>query len=144
MRSLPFVLVLSLLAVPAHADRAKRGGAKNGKHAETRHVQRVETRQARRVEQRRQPVHFSRGDQLVIREYYAPRYRNLPPGLQKKYYRTGQLPPGWQRKLQPMPVVVERRLAPLPPYYRRGVIDGHAVVYDPRRRQIIDVTPVWR
>ncbi len=23
----------------------------------------------------------------------------LPPGLQKKYERTGELPPGWQKKL---------------------------------------------
>lgn len=26
--------------------------------------------------------------------------QELPPGLQKKYQRTGQLPPGWQDKLQ--------------------------------------------
>ncbi len=25
--------------------------------------------------------------------------KNLPPGLQKKYERTGELPPGWQKKL---------------------------------------------
>ena len=26
--------------------------------------------------------------------------KNLPPGLQKKYERTGDLPPGWQKKLR--------------------------------------------
>lgn len=25
--------------------------------------------------------------------------KSLPPGLQKKYERTGELPPGWQKKL---------------------------------------------
>jgi hypothetical protein len=137
MRSLPFVVSLLLLAVPAHADA-------HSKHRDSKHASHVEHAKHVKNVERRQPVYFSRGDQRVIREYYAPRYRTLPPGLQKKYYRTGQLPPGWQRKLQPMPVVVERRLAPIPPYYRRGVIDGHAVVYDPRRHEIIDVTPVRR
>ncbi len=132
MRPLPFVLILSLLAVPAHANSdSKRHGPKHFKQ----HVESVE---------RHQRVYFTPTDVRVIHEYYAPRYRTLPPGLQKKYYRTGQLPPGWQRKLRPMPVVVERRLAPLPGYYRRGVIDGYAVVYEPRRQVIIDVAPVWR
>lgn len=27
------------------------------------------------------------------------KHKNLPPGLQKKYERTGELPPGWQKKL---------------------------------------------
>lgn len=59
-------------------------------------------------------VVFSTDDVRVIREYYAPRYRALPPGLQKKYERTGQLPPGWQKKLEPFDPVVERRLVALP------------------------------
>ena len=59
-------------------------------------------------------VVFSTEDVRVIREYYTPRYRSLPPGLQKKYARTGQLPPGWQKKLEPLDPVVERRLVALP------------------------------
>ena len=47
---------------------------------------------------------FSPREVYVIREYYAPRHRTLPPGLQKKFYRTGQLPPGWQKRLEPFPV----------------------------------------
>ena len=80
---------------------------------------------------------------LVIREYYAPRYRTLPPGLQKKLYRTGHLPPGWERKLQPLPVVVERQLIVLPGGYRRGIIGGSAVVYDPGTHVIVDVAPLF-
>jgi hypothetical protein len=142
MRSLPFLLLLSLVAVPVDA-------APHAKRHHPKHVTNVEhPKHARDVEKTRdrgtERVYFSPTDVRVIHEYYAPRYRTLPPGLQKKLYRTGQLPPGWQRKLQPMPVVVERRLAPLPSDYRRGVIDGYAVVYDPRRQVIVDVAPVWR
>jgi hypothetical protein len=75
---------------------------------------------------------FSTGDVQIIREYYAPRYRRLPPGLQKKYARTGTLPPGWQKKVEPFPMALERRLIVLPPGYRRGMIDRQAVIYNPR------------
>jgi hypothetical protein len=74
---------------------------------------------------------FSTHDVQIIREHYAPKYRNLPPGLQKKLARTGSLPPGWQKKLEPLPFELERRLVGLPDGYRRGVIDGHAVIYRP-------------
>jgi len=87
--------------------------------------------------------YFRREDVRVIREYYAPRYRSLPPGLAKKYYRTGQLPPGWQKKLEPIPVAVDRRLVVLPDDYRRGYIDGSVVVYSPRTHIIVDVVSVF-
>jgi hypothetical protein len=83
-------------------------------------------------------VVFGKGDVIVLRNHYAPRYRNLPPGLQKKLARGGQLPPGWQKKFEPFPVVVERELPRLPQGYRRGVIDGHAVIYNSRTNVIVD------
>jgi len=88
-------------------------------------------------------VVFSNEDVRVIREYYAPRYRALPPGLQKKYARTGQLPPGWQKKLQPLDPVVERRLVALPARYRRGIVDGRAVIMDDRTHVMIDMAVVF-
>jgi len=88
-------------------------------------------------------VRFSTGEQRVIREYYAPRYKSLPPGLQKKVARGGSLPPGWQKKMQPFPVEVERRLEPLPRGYSRGVIDGHAVIYSSRSHTVIDVAVLF-
>jgi hypothetical protein len=87
-------------------------------------------------------VVFSTHDATVIREHYRPQYRNLPPGLQKKYNRTGQLPPGWQKKMTPMPVALERRLEPLPTGYHRGVFEGHAVIYKPGGL-IIDATVLF-
>jgi len=88
-------------------------------------------------------VTFSTGDVRVIREYYAPRTRALPPGLQKKYARTGQLPPGWQKKFQPFEPSLERRLVALPAGYRRGIIDGQAVIFDDRTHVLIDVAAVF-
>ena len=86
--------------------------------------------------------YFQPQDVRIIREYYEPRYRSLPPGLAKKYARTGHLPPGWQKKMEPLPVAVERRLIVLPPEYRRGYIDGSVVVYSPRTQVLIDVIAV--
>ena len=46
---------------------------------------------------------FRAEDIRVIHEYYY--YRgDLPPGLQKKFYRTGQLPLGWQKEDAAIPI----------------------------------------
>lgn len=79
----------------------------------------------------------------VIRGYYGTRFQGLPPGLQKKYRRTGQLPPGWQKKMEPFPLEVERQLAVLPVGYSRGMVDGHAVIYNPRTQVIFDVAVLF-
>ena len=79
----------------------------------------------------------------IIQGYYGTRFQGLPPGLQKKYRRTGQLPPGWRKKIEPFPVAVERQLTVLPPGYARGVIDGHAVIYNPRTQVIFDIAVLF-
>ena len=88
-------------------------------------------------------VVFGSGDVKVLRNHYAPRYRSLPPGLQKKVARGKSLPPGWQKKFEPFPVAIERRLSPLPEGHRRGVIDGHAVIYNSRTNVILDVAVLF-
>ena len=87
--------------------------------------------------------YFRPGDTRVITEYYAPHYRPLPPGLQKKLRRTGHLPPGWEKRMEPMPAAVERRLTPVPAWYSRGFIDGYAVVYSPRTQIVVDIVAVF-
>jgi hypothetical protein len=119
----------------------------NGHGQSAKHDKEKNDKNDRRVVVTRRAVgrtYFTPSQVQVIHDYYGPRYRDLPPGLQKKLYRTGQLPPGWQKRFQPFPVTMERRLAPVPRYYRRGVIDNYAVVYDSRRNVIIDVAPLWR
>ena len=88
-------------------------------------------------------VAFSTGDVKLIHEYYAPQYRHLPRGMSKKLVRTGTLPPGWQKKMQPFPLALARRLAPLPDGFHRGVINGQAVIYNSRTRVIGDVTVLF-
>lgn len=85
-------------------------------------------------------VAFGDSDVHIIRTHYASR---LPKGLRKKYERTGHLPPGWQKKMEPLPVVIERELVVLPAGYRRGVIEGHAVIYNERSGVIIDVAVLF-
>jgi hypothetical protein len=81
-------------------------------------------------------------DVVVMRDYYRPYYRPLPPGLAKRYYRTGRMPRGWERRIRPVPVYVERDLHRLPRGYRRGIIDGHVVVHD-GRGMIVDVSVLF-
>jgi len=86
---------------------------------------------------------FASADVTILRSHYAPRYRHLPPGLQKKVARGGQLPPGWQKKFEPFPVVIEHQLPSLPPGYGRGVIDGRAVIYNSRTNVIVDMAVLF-
>jgi len=83
------------------------------------------------------PSYFRREDYVVVQRYYTGP-RDLPPGLRKKYARTGTLPPGWEKKIRPFPPELIRVLPPPPPNYDRGFIDGVAVVYDRKTRIILD------
>ena len=66
---------------------------------------------------RRDPYYRGR-DVVVIRDYYRPYYQPLPPGLQKRYNRSGYLPPGWAKRVRPVPVYVERDVRRIPRGYR--------------------------
>ena len=75
--------------------------------------------------------HWNARDVRLIHDYYRPSVRRLPPGLARRYQRTGQLPPGWAKRMRPIPAHVGRHLDALPRGYRRGIIDGRAIVYAP-------------
>ncbi|MEO7272370.1 MAG: hypothetical protein ABIX28_23130 [Vicinamibacterales bacterium] len=135
MKRAIFVLSFALAAVTGAAADQKRGhkpeqAAKHGKAAD----HRVSNAAA---------IRFSTGEAGVIREQYGQQFKALPPGLQKKVARGGQLPPGWEKKIQPFPVALERRLSTLPADYGRGVIDGNAVIYHLRSHVVIDVTVLF-
>ena len=85
--------------------------------------------------------YFRTEDYDYVRKYYGGP-ASLPRGLRKKYYRTGKLPPGWEKRFQPFPLVLVQQLPPPPPYYERGYLDGYAVVYDRRTRIIVDVLDI--
>ncbi len=80
--------------------------------------------------------YFRPEDRVILGQYYP--VQSLPPGLRKKYARTGTVPPGWQKRVQPLPVAVVEQLPPPPPNCERGYVDGYAVVYDRRTRVILD------
>jgi len=139
MKSLVRLIVAGLLLCSTvHAAERADPGQKGKKHSNSQRI--VEDNRGSGV-----AVHvvFLPREVSVIREYYTPRYRNLPPGLQKKLARTGQLPPGWRKKMEPFPVAVERQLEVLPYGYGRGVIDGHAVIYNPRTQVIVDLAVLF-
>ena len=129
-------MVLGGAVLDAHKGDKKHKGKKD---RDEKHVSHVEVRETRNVTVN---VVWQTREVEVIRTHYAPRYKKLPKGLQKKYARTGQLPPGWQKKMEPFPVELERHCAPLPTGYRRGVIDAHAVIYN-SRGAIIDVAVLF-
>jgi Ni/Co efflux regulator RcnB len=99
-------------------------------------------RRARDRHDRHDRRYFRDRDVVVIRDHYRPYYRPLPHGLRHRYVRSGYLPPGWHRRIRPVPVYVERDLVILPRGYHRGIIDGHAVVYN-SRGLIIDVAVLF-
>lgn len=83
----------------------------------------------RRYDRGRHGRYFSDREIYLVREYYRPRYRRAPRG-HGRYHRSGYLPPGWHRRIRPYPVYVDREVIVLPHGYRRGIIDGHAVIYN--------------
>jgi hypothetical protein len=75
-------------------------------------------------------VYFSDRDQDVIREYFRHDRddRRLPPGLEKQMRRNGSLPPGLQRRAEPFPHDLERRMGSLPRGYSRVILSGRAMI----------------
>ena len=139
MKKVLYVAIACLLmSTVAFANDAKKdhGNGKGKKDASVERANANGTNVAVRVV-------FLPDDVRVIRGYYGTRFQGLPPGLQKKYRRTGQLPPGWAKMMEPFPVALEHRIAVLPPGYSRGVIDGHAVIYNPRTQVIFDVAVLF-
>lgn len=102
--------ILSLAALPVEAfDKPNKAKAKG--------------KSEHKVEKIERPRHFSDHDVRIIRDfyhdhdYYQKKRKALPPGLQKKYQRTGQLPPGWAKKFQRgevLPLDIYRLGRPLP------------------------------
>ena len=134
-RLLSFSLIGALLVL-AVTDTAYAGD--RGKGSKRKHDSRYEHRNGH-DDQRHRGHHdhvrhhgryLGSRDVVVIREYYRPYYRPLPRGVQHVYYRDGYLPPGWAKRIRPVPVYVVRDLPPLPYGYSRGIIDGHVVVHN--------------
>ena len=137
MKPLPFLLAAFLLAIVPR-------GAKAWDHDdhEKKHWKHHDFDDDDRDHHRRYGDSCFRDEHLrIIGDYYHR--RDLPPGLQKKFYRTGQLPPGWAKRVCPFPYEVEQRLPPVCGGCARGYVDGYAVVYQPRSGLVIDFHAVF-
>jgi hypothetical protein len=97
-------------------------------------------------------VTFSDADRRAIHDYYAALAvpargghghnphggpQALPPGIRKQIARGKGLPPGLNR--EPLPVALERRLAPLPDGYVRVLLGTDVVLFDTRGRVVVDL-----
>lgn len=82
--------------------------------------------------------YFRPEHRTVILNYYGGP-RRLPPGLARKWERGESLPPGWEKRFRPMPVVIARELPPPCATCSMGIVDNCAVVYDRRTRIVLDV-----
>jgi hypothetical protein len=92
-------------------------------------------------------VVFTDHDRRLIGDYYAPRYKSLPPGLAKR----DRLPPGhaWRaRHNQPisddarwryLPFELEQRLTRLPSEYVRVIVGTDVVIMNVRTRVVVDL-----
>ena len=140
MRAILFMLV-AVLVTPAIPPARAWDHEEHGKHWKDRDDQGEDEDEGhyRRHDYRGQC--FRAEDIRRIHDHYCP--RGLPPGLEKKFYRTGQLPPGWQKRMQPFPYEIEERLPPVPHGCARGYMNGFAVVYLPHTGVIVDIHAVF-
>jgi hypothetical protein len=131
VRALLTVVMAGVLFVGVFADRAEAGDRRHGKrgHSSARHY--------------RDGGHYGYArphDVVVVRNYYRPYYR--PVAYPYRYYRGGYLPPGWAKRVVPVPVYLEPQFVAVPYGYHRGFIDGHAVVYN-KSGFILDIAAVF-
>jgi len=97
---------------------------------------------------------FMGKDREMIQQYFhnhagslppglAKREGSLPPGLAKQLRQKGHLPPGLEKKVTAFPVELERRLPQLKAGLVRGVIEGRAVIFNPKTSVILDIFAVF-
>ena len=93
------------------------------------------------------PQEFSSRERQIISDCFVADRSNLPPGLAKKdrlppglerqLRRNGTLPPGLQKRVQPLPQMCTDRLPRLPRDWSRVVLSGRIILLDPANR-IVD------
>lgn len=141
MRILAGLVAASLLAAgPVYADQGRgrgQGQAQDKGRGDDRGASSTAPNRPASV------VVFSPREITLVRTHFGNKYKNLPPGLQKKLARGGSLPPGWQKKIEGFPSSLERQLPVLGSGHKYGVYDGHAVIYDPLTHAILDIVSLF-
>ncbi|HET7694129.1 MAG TPA: hypothetical protein VFK57_00325 [Vicinamibacterales bacterium] len=135
--SLTALMLAALLAAPVTAAAQGRGRGQAKKPA------RVEAKQKNNARGRDVAVDRDGHARIIhdyVREGSLPpglaKRESLPPGLAKQLRERGELPPGLQKRLVRVPDAWERRLPPVPPYYRRYFAGDDLVIVDSRTNRI--------
>ena len=81
---------------------------------------------------------FTTREETLVKKWFTENLDGLPPGLAKREQlpaglerqlrEKGKLPPGLEKKIQPLPAELERQLTKLPTGYRRVVIAGNVIL----------------
>ncbi len=92
---------------------------------------------------------FTEREQVLVKNWFRDnrsglppglaKREKLPPGLERQLRQRGKLPPGLQKKIQPLPVELERQLHRLPTGYRRVVVAGHVILMNDKTAVIYDM-----
>jgi ABC-type Zn2+ transport system substrate-binding protein/surface adhesin len=85
----------------------------------------------------------------AARDWYYQNEGHLPPrarqersiatGLEKQLVGRGSLPPGLQKRIQPCPMELERRLPPPPPDCVNVIVGGHVVLLNHKTNIVMDI-----
>ncbi len=92
---------------------------------------------------------FTREEITLVKNYFRDnrnglppglaKREKLPPGLERQLRQNGTLPPGLQKKVQPLPPELERKMRVLPTGYRRVVIAGNVIMMNEKTATIYDI-----
>ena len=140
-------LWIAMLALFSFANGGGAQGSGKGK-GKTEQANQTAGDKVRSVLPPSEPV-FSAHEVTVIQGYFRTnssklppglaKRDTLPPGLEKQLVKNGKLPPGLQRKIQPLPIELERQLTVLPTGYRRVVIAGNVILMNQTTGLIYDL-----
>lgn len=94
---------------------------------------------------------FGQRQEEIMRDWFSNKrnLRNLPPGLAKRHQlspglerqlsRNGTLPPGLQKRIQPLPKALVRLLPRVPRGVVRAVIGPHVILLEIKSNRILDI-----
>jgi len=156
--SFAVAVALSSSTAVAENDHKKKHKDKPQHAEKTQHTQHSDNRVTERETVEKG---FSVKEHELIQDYYhRHRYDSgrttLPKGLEKKYQRTGELPPGWQKKInrgEVLPVDIYnyghelpvdlRRSLPLGPVGSKIIeVEGKVIRLMESTREIIDILEI--
>jgi len=98
------------------------------------------------------PARFSKDEEKTIRDWFADKknLQGLPPGGARADLSIGprhhldpgsSLPPDLQKRMQPLPKSLEKRLPKPPEGVRRVVVGGDVILLEEQTSKVLDVLP---